>query len=88
MIAPIPETNSTITPVVPHGEVTLAYNKTESKMELNPQVMKKVVRIPLCLPNAYSLIILQLGLNSGLTKCKINKQSNDKEAKAMVRIDR
>jgi len=30
--------------------------------------MKKEVIIHLCLPIAYSLIIRQLGLNSGLTK--------------------
>jgi hypothetical protein len=54
-------------------------------MELNPQQRKKEVINHLCLPIAYSLIIRQLGLNSGLTKCSISRQSKDKAAQLIVK---
>jgi hypothetical protein len=88
MISPMEEMNNRITPIVPHTVFTLFHNNSERKMELNPQQRKKEVTSHLCLPIAYSLIIRQLGLNSGLRKCRNTKESNDKLAKEIVRIDR
>ena len=84
---PIEEINRRITPTVPQGDITLLHKNTERRIELIPQVIKNVVRMPLCLPSAYSLIMRQLGLNSGLTKCKINKQSKENDASVIVRRD-
>ena len=80
--------NRRITPTVPQGDDTLVHKNKERRIELKPQVTKNVVRMPLYLPRAYSLIMRQLGLNSGLTKCKINKQSNENVANVIVRSDR
>lgn len=83
---PIEEINRRMTPTVPQGDVTLLHKNTERRMELRPQVMKNVVRMPLCLPRAYSLIIRQLGLNSGLTKCKVVRHSKENDARQIVNI--
>ena len=85
MISPTEEMNSRITPTVPHTVLTLLHNRSERKIELNPQQTKKEVINHLCLPIAYSLIIRQLGLYSGLTKCSISRQSNDKAAQLIVK---
>ena len=72
----------------PQMPVTLFHNSRERNKELIPQQKKKAVRSHLYFPIAYSLIMRQLGLNSGLTKCKINKQINEIEAEMIVIIDK
>ena len=47
---------------------------------------KKKVSTFLCFPKAYSLIIRQLGLNSGLRKCNTNKQISDSTELAIINL--
>ena len=72
------------TPNIAHLVVTIFQSKRMMKNELAPQKTKNKVISHLWFPNAYSLIIRQLGSNSGLIKCNINKHSSEIAAHAIV----
>lgn len=86
IISPNPEITSNTTPIVAQVVVTTFQSNAESNNELNPHRRKKEVINHLCLPSAYSLIIRQLGLYSGLTKCRMNKDKSESAPLAIVNV--
>jgi hypothetical protein len=86
MRPPMPEIKTNINPILAHTLVVSFHNKNESISVLKLPNKKNAVRKDLCLPNAYSLIIRQLGLNSGLRKCNTNKQSNESTPLAIINL--
>jgi len=84
IIAPIPVTNNNTTPTVDQPVVTTFHSINPAEMEQSPQQRKNTVSSHLCLPKAYSLIILKFGLNSLLTICNAIKQKIEIIPKMMV----
>src|SRR5688500_17087612 len=75
--APIPDMNSNAVPKYPHNPLTICTSAKASNIELAPHMKKNAISSHSYVPNAYSLTIRQLGLNSGLVKCSANKLSKD-----------
>lgn len=73
----MPEMTRSIVAKYAQKPLTTSNKPIASNIELIPHIKKKMVRIHLYFPNAYSLTILQPGLNSGLTKCSTNRDNSD-----------
>jgi hypothetical protein len=84
IIAPIPVTNNNTTPNFAQPVVTTFQSINPDEIEQSPQQRKNMVSNHLCLPKAYSLTILKLGLNSGLVKCNVSRHRMDITPKAIV----